>query len=132
MEYYKINEVVKQTGLSQHALRFYEKIGLIKIMREGESGIRKYSEENIEKLIMIIHLKKLEMTLEEIKEFFEEGKSVDSFKELFIAKKEKIKNQINELKNLDKLLDHALEKIENKVSPTTFKIPVEKHFGKLK
>lgn len=62
---YTINDISKITGLSKYTLRYYEKINLITINKEGKNRI--YSNEDLEKILYIISLKNLNFSLEDIK-----------------------------------------------------------------
>ena len=41
-----IGELTKRTGIGEHTLRFYEKKGLIRVLRDGQ-GRRFYTEKDI-------------------------------------------------------------------------------------
>ena len=64
----RIGEVAERTGLSISNIRFYEKKGLIKPVREEDSKYRDYTEEDIECLKRIILYRKLNMSIEKIQE----------------------------------------------------------------
>ena len=54
---FNIGEVVKQTGLSAHTLRYYEKEGLLPFVTKNSSGIRVYTTTDLRWLSMIECLK---------------------------------------------------------------------------
>ena len=60
-----INEVVRRTGLTSRALRFYEARGLLAPLRTG-SGRRIYSAAQIERIHQIVTLKKAGLSLTQI------------------------------------------------------------------
>ena len=68
---YSIQEVSERTGLSAHTLRFYEKEGLLPDVRRSASGIRQYSEEDMELIGGICCLKNTGMSLREIARFMQ-------------------------------------------------------------
>ena len=70
---YHIKEVAELTGLSAHTLRYYEKIGLIPPPARLHGQTRLSSDKNINFILFISSLKQTRMTLEEIKEFVQEG-----------------------------------------------------------
>lgn len=45
----RINEAAEQLGLSQRALKYYEKEGLLEVRRD-ENGYRNYSAQDLERL----------------------------------------------------------------------------------
>ncbi|OMF59014.1 MerR family transcriptional regulator [Paenibacillus rhizosphaerae] len=68
-----ISQVAKYTGLSPHALRFYEREGLLlsaQVMR-GDRGHRRYSQSDVEWLDICIKLRASGMPLAQIKRFAE-------------------------------------------------------------
>ena len=60
----KIKDVVELTGTVADTLRYYEKIGLLKI--ERKNGVRSFSEKNLEQIYMISQLKEAGFLLREI------------------------------------------------------------------
>jgi DNA-binding transcriptional MerR regulator len=60
-----ISEVVRRTGLSSRALRFYEARGLVKPLRTG-SGRRVYGPGELERIHQIVALKRAGLTLAQI------------------------------------------------------------------
>lgn len=43
----KISELAKQTGLSSHTLRYYEKVGLLAPSQRSESNYRMYNQDDV-------------------------------------------------------------------------------------
>ena len=64
----KINKVAKKYGLTTDTLRYYEAFGLIDSVKKV-SGIREYSDADLERIEFIICMKNAGLSLEEIKEF---------------------------------------------------------------
>ncbi|HEY5589403.1 MAG TPA: MerR family transcriptional regulator [Paludibacter sp.] len=62
----KINEVMKETGLTKKAIYYYEEAGLIKPRKEEESNYRIYTVEDINRLIAIHTLRKLDFSIKDI------------------------------------------------------------------
>lgn len=61
-----IKEAEELTGISRQNIRYYEKMGLLNPKRDAGNGYRKYDEEDIERLKVILLFRKLDMPLEEI------------------------------------------------------------------
>ncbi|WP_415617182.1 MerR family transcriptional regulator [Liquorilactobacillus hordei] len=57
------------TGISKRTLHFYDGNGLLPAIKK-ENGYRSYTQLDLEKLQIILFLKRLGMSLEEIKHFF--------------------------------------------------------------
>ena len=101
---YTIGQVAEMFDLPISTLRYYDKQGLFpQLIRE--SGIRKFSENEIEALRVIECLKKSGLEIKDIKQFFEwvsEGpSSYPERKQLFETQKEAV---ITEMKHLEKTL----------------------------
>lgn len=97
---YTIGQVSKMFDLPISTLRYYDKEGLFpNIVRS--SGIRKFSESEIEALRVIECLKKTGMEIKDIKQFMKwcaEGPSTyPKRKELFEERKKIIEEQLREL-----------------------------------
>lgn len=62
----RISEVAALTGLAVSNIRFYEKKGLLAVQREKESKYRDYSEEDIERLKIILLYRKMNFSIDTI------------------------------------------------------------------
>lgn len=105
---YSIGQVAKKTGLGVHTLRYYEKEGLLPLVRKSGSGLRIYSDSDIGWLGMIECLKGTGMTLKGIKQYIDwyiEGDStLEQRLEMFKRQKVKLEEQLAELqKNMAKI-----------------------------
>ncbi|MBY0612172.1 MAG: MerR family transcriptional regulator [Beijerinckiaceae bacterium] len=66
--YFSIGELARRTGLSQRAIHYYESFGLLSpVEREGR-GYRYYDESSEQRLNKIGQLKRIGLTLEEIRD----------------------------------------------------------------
>ena len=65
----RIKEVEQRTGLTAKAIRLYESKGLLKPARETENDYRDYTEEDVARLKTIAILRKLDLSVAEIKEW---------------------------------------------------------------
>lgn len=72
----KIGEMSAKTGLSTHALRFYEKQGFIKAAKDA-NGHRNYTNEDVDLINWIACLKNSGMSLNRIKEFVSASQAND-------------------------------------------------------
>ncbi len=68
---YTISELAEKTGLSIHALRYYEKEGVLRRVERTPGGRRVYNEESVSMVIGALCLKQAGMTLPQIKEFYD-------------------------------------------------------------
>ena len=72
----RIKEVEQRTGLTAKAIRLYESKGLLKPARETENDYRDYTEEDVSRLKTIAILRKLDLSVAEIKEWTDGQASV--------------------------------------------------------
>lgn len=97
---YTIGQVSEMFHLPISTLRYYDKEGLFPNL-ERASGIRKFSETEIEALRVIECLKKTGMGIKDIKQFMDwcaEGPSTyANRKELFESRKKALEEQLQEL-----------------------------------
>ena len=66
---YSIGEISQRLDIAPSALRYYEKEGLLPFVERSDSGIRQFTDIDLEWLIIIDSLKKTGMPLKEIKDF---------------------------------------------------------------
>ncbi|WP_096087852.1 MerR family transcriptional regulator [Agaribacterium haliotis] len=108
-----ISEVSKQSGLSIHTLRYYEKEGLLTEVSRDVSGRRVYSNNDLIWLSWIQRLKTTGMKLDDIKQFSALRKigdsSISDRKDMLIHHAQKLKADIQRLED-------ELEVVEYKVS----------------
>lgn len=69
----RIGELAEQTGMTRDAIRFYERIGLIRSERgpEGRHGYRRYDASTVRRLGLIKQAKALGFSLGEIQELLD-------------------------------------------------------------
>ncbi|RIK32540.1 MAG: heavy metal-responsive transcriptional regulator [Anaerolineae bacterium] len=67
----KIQELARQTGLSAKTIRYYEEIGILPPPSRADNNYRQYSEKDIDCLRLVAGARKLELSLEEIKELLD-------------------------------------------------------------
>ncbi|MBM7582038.1 DNA-binding transcriptional MerR regulator [Caldicoprobacter guelmensis] len=114
-----INEVCKITGLTKKAIEYYEEKGLIAPKVE-ENGYRNFSSEDVAKLKEISVLRKLGLSISEIRDVLEKDNKkagltkVKHKKDLELqqySKKQELLNQLIEGENIDEIMKQ-LEELE--------------------
>lgn len=105
---YTVKEVSEKTNLAAHVLRYYEKEGLLPQVGRSKSGIRHYSEDDLEWLGLICCLKNTGMSIKQIKEFVDLSKEGDGTLkrrcEMLQEHKKNVEAQIQDMyKHLDKV-----------------------------
>lgn len=68
---HQIGEVAEAVGLSLRTIRHYEEVGLVPPSGRSAGGFRLYTEEDIERLRLVKHMKPLDFSLEEMRELLE-------------------------------------------------------------
>ena len=111
--YYTIGQVAKIMGLTTHTLRFYDKEGLLPNIGKTSSGIRKFSDADLNWIIMLECLKSSGLQLKDIKHYIEllkEGnKSLKERAMIFHNQKIKCQQEINLLKQTMKKIDFKIK-----------------------
>lgn len=92
----EIGEFSKQTGLSIDTLRYYNKLGLLVPIKVN--GRRRYDEAELEKAAVILKLKNLSFSLDEIKALFELEEDISQDKPLNDASRSSIRTCLDMLK----------------------------------
>ncbi|MES2058318.1 MAG: MerR family transcriptional regulator [Pseudomonadota bacterium] len=103
-----IDEVVRRTGLTSRALRFYEARGLITPLRT-QSGRRWFGAADLERVHQIVALKKAGLSLGDIKRLFDR-KPID-LAALLSAQRDRLADQAREISEATALIDSALSRI---------------------
>lgn len=89
----EIGEFSKKTGITIDTLRYYNKIELL--APERINNRRRYTEEDIDKAMGILKLKKLNFSLVEIKALFDLEKDINEEQGIDIKNKDKINGCLN-------------------------------------
>ena len=89
---YFISVASTLSGIHQQTIRTYEQKGLIKPFRTG-GGTRRYSQEDIDKLIQIQNLSQRGINLDGIKIIYEMKENIEKLQEKIISLENEISNQ---------------------------------------
>lgn len=114
-----IGELVEKSGLTKDTIRFYEKKGLIALGHKSrrENNYKEYSEQVLEKLMLIRRLKDMGFTLNEIDTFLElwrdEDASCENLKYTLENKITLVDEQIRKLNELKSRLVNSLDRCNN-------------------
>lgn len=109
---YTIDEVSKFLNIPKSTLRYYDSIDLCKpAMRDEKTGYRFYEYSQLFLLAMIDRLKKLRLSLEQIKEH-SRIKNVVSLEKLLLARRKIIKEELDTLLELNRQNEVLIQKIE--------------------
>jgi DNA-binding transcriptional MerR regulator len=105
---YSMKQASQITGLTAHTLRYYEKESLLPDVHRTESGIRRFTQEDIEGLGLICCLKSTGLSIKQIREFVELSLKGDcTLKrrcDMLIAHKKDVEEQMLQMqKHIDKV-----------------------------
>ena len=96
-----IQQVAEQTGLSEHTLRYYERIGLIEPVHRATNGHRRYSEDDVGWIIFVKRLRSAGMPISTAQHYVElqrQGSATLGERlELLKAHRHAVQQQIEEL-----------------------------------
>ncbi|MGX1195966.1 MerR family transcriptional regulator [Metabacillus sp. SLBN-84] len=109
---FTIKEASEKVGMSSHTIRFYEKQGLLPLLKRDETGYRSFSDHDIEWLDFISCLRKTDIPITELKKIMDltlEGNhTIQERKAILLAHREAMLEKQREL-------DLAFKKIEKKL-----------------
>lgn len=97
-QFYKIGEISKLYQIGPDSLRYYEELGLLQPKR-GENGYRMYSLHDIWKLNVIRDLRRLDFSMEQIRDYMR-NRTVASTKQLLKEELQIMEEQITFLQSL--------------------------------
>jgi DNA-binding transcriptional MerR regulator len=114
---YSIKQVSERTSLPPHVLRYYENEGLLPGVSRSRSGIRRYTEEDLEWIGLICCLKNTGMSIKQIKSFVELSvkgdKTLGQRVELLEEHKKAVEAQIEEMHRHLEKVTCKIEKFSN-------------------
>ncbi len=113
---YTIGKVAEMMGLTTHTLRFYDKEGLLPNVSKAKSGVRQFTDADINWLMMLECLKSTGLQLKDIKHYINLLKKGNSSlverAEMFKEQKIKCQQEIKALKQTMKKLDFKIRYYE--------------------
>ncbi len=119
---YSISQAAEKMGLSVHALRFYDKEGLLpNLQRLG--GRRVFSDEDLAWLQTLSCLKETGMPLKDIRRYMELCQQGDDSlrerQEMILKQKESVKAQISALEAHLKVIERKIAYYDNAIAAGT-------------
>ena len=106
--YYSIRAAAEHIGVVPSTIRYYEREGLLPNISRNESGIRQFTDKDLDWLHTLECLKKTGMSIKEIKRFvdlFLQGdKTLEERRQMFYERRQAVEGQMAELQ---KTLDFA-------------------------
>ncbi|MEU6892018.1 MerR family transcriptional regulator [Streptomyces sp. NPDC046557] len=110
---YTISEVEARTGLTQHTLRWYERIGLMPHVDRSHSGQRRFTDKDLDWLAFVGKLRTTGMSVADMVRYAElvrEGEhTVDQRRELLERTRREVRARLSEMKDALAVLDYKID-----------------------
>ena len=120
-DYYTIGEVSKKMQIPISTIRYYDKHQLLPFVKRNQAGIRQFDDFDMEILSYISCFKDAQMSLKEIKHYFDLAtKEEDTLEERYeiLAKQESIvESQIKRLQEAQTVLARKKKECLNQMKP---------------
>ena len=102
----KTHELEKELGISKHTIFYYEKEGIVTPQRD-ENGYRSYSQDDLQKLIMVKFLRNLNISIDDVKAIL--NNELD-FKECLEINQIHLEKQIKNLEEVQENIEMYVRK----------------------
>jgi DNA-binding transcriptional MerR regulator len=103
-EWYTIGQIARRTGVSAKTIRYYDKVGLLKPSGTTPGGYRLYRAEDVDRLELILTLRHVGYSVQEIRKILQNGLDAESAIQLQL---QAVSEQIAQLTALKDLLESA-------------------------
>ncbi|MBD5807405.1 MerR family transcriptional regulator [Limosilactobacillus walteri] len=132
---YSIGEVSKITGLPSSTIRYYDSLNFLPYLEKSPQGIRKFTQRDIDTIRIVECLKKSGLTLKEIQAYTkmiaQGDRSIVQRRELFYTTRQRLLDQMHEMKKTLKMLDFKCEYYDRAIADGTEKyVSTDMQFSK--
>ncbi|MFE9932363.1 MerR family transcriptional regulator [Streptomyces sp. NPDC005533] len=118
---YTISEVEARTGLTQHTLRWYERIGLMPHVDRSHSGQRRFTDKDLDWLAFVGKLRATGMSVADMVRYAElvreGGHTVGERRALLERTRHEVRERISELTDALAVLDYKIGIYSGKAQP---------------
>lgn len=108
--FYSIGEVASKLNIPASTLRYYDREGPLSNVKRSNSGIRVFSDLEIDTLMIVECLKTTGMQIKDIKQFLDwclEGrKTLQKRRDMFYERREVVKKQMEELQKTLEVIEY--------------------------
>ncbi len=121
----RIGALAEQLGTTPHAIRFYERRGLLPAPARSDNRYREYSEADAERLRLLIGLRQLDIPLEQAAELATMcaagrcDEVSDELRGLLSTKRVELARRVDEMRFLDRRMAHLAGQLEAGGTPRT-------------
>jgi MerR family copper efflux transcriptional regulator len=109
----QIGEVAERAGLSLRTVRYYEEVGLVTPSARSEGGFRLYSDDDVERLLLVKRMKPLGLALDEMRELAE---MIERTAQAAQLRKGELRKLVDALHAFADRGDDAIEKLERELA----------------
>lgn len=120
---YKIHEISRLYGIGPDSLRYYERLGILKPKRDT-NGYRLYNLKDIYKLNIIKDLRRLDLSMAQIKEYLD-SQSIENTLLMLEREQDLVRTQLTELKEKELLLKKRISALKGAASAETGVIQIK-------
>jgi len=119
----RIKALADRLGITPHAIRFYERRGLLPSPSRAANRYRDYSEADAERLRLLIGLRQLDIPLEQAAELATMcaagrcDEVSDELRSLLAEKRRHLASRIDEMRYLDRHMAHLTDELEAGTRP---------------
>jgi DNA-binding transcriptional MerR regulator len=111
--HFTLQEVVERSGLSEHTLRYYERIGLLeRVNRDSSSNHRRYTAEDVHTIETLACLRTTGMSIDDMRMYLallKDGKAAaDQQLALFEAQKKALEQELAQKQEHLRYLEHKV------------------------
>ena len=128
----RIGTLAEQLGTTPHAIRFYERRGLLPAPARSDNQYREYSDADVERLRLLIGLRQLDIPLEtaaDLATMCAAGRCdevSDELRTLLVDKRRELARRAEEMRFLDQRMAHFAGQLDAGETPrTVIKAPKE-------
>ncbi len=123
----RISEVADSVGVSTHALRYYERAGLIDPIDRAESGHRRFTDEDLDWIRFVTRLRATGMPIRRLQEYaaLRRGNAGTEKRQLALLEKHRadVLARLSELRRNLMLIEQTIEACRNQAEPLTDAAP---------
>ena len=122
MTTWTIGEAAAKCGLSQHTLRWYERIGLLGSIERGGDGRRRFSDGDLDWLSLLTKLRATGMPVRDMQRYAELVRSGDGHAErleLLERHREQVRRDLAAQRECLKLLDTKITSYRSRLAATS-------------
>ena len=105
---YTTGEIARLCGVTKRTVQYYDKENIVTPAKMSDGGRRIYTEDDLKKFQLVCLYKDLGLSLQEIKSILESSNQYKVIMESLSNQREKIDNQIEDLKKLRDKINNTL------------------------